>query len=179
MQTDPMPSLTSEDILAALGAKAQESLKETGNCAQSTFAVLKEQFGLDDENDAIYHALFSFPGLAGRTETCGACSGSMMALGLVFGQQGFGQARRFCERFAQENGSTQCGAILESNLGRTYRFPEDFVAYRDDAGGAVCLGVVQSAARIAGAIVLDHLEGTQAGQEVDHVGTNYKDSDRS
>jgi C_GCAxxG_C_C family probable redox protein len=145
-----------DELLGDLETGAAKYLGQSQNCAQSTFAALKAQFELDDNDDAIFHALTAFPGIAGRAETCGACSGSMMALGLVFGPHGFEQARLFCQRFEQENGSTQCGKILESKLGRIYKFPEDMAAYLEDGGGIVCLGVVQKAVRIAGEIILDH-----------------------
>jgi C_GCAxxG_C_C family probable redox protein len=149
-----------DEVLEALAEEVVTYLGETRNCAQSTFAALKAAFELGDEDGAVFRALAAFPGMAGRTETCGACSGSMLAMGLVFGLDGWGQARTFCDRFEQENGSTQCGQILEANLGRTYRFPEDYKAYGEDGGGRVCVGVVQKAVRIAGEIIFDHLHET-------------------
>ena len=142
-------------ILKELAEKTERSFAQARNCAQTTFAVLTDQFGLDDKNDVILKALAAFPGIAGRTETCGACSGSMLALGLIFAQQSFGRVRSFCDRFEHENGSTQCGEILTANLGRSYRFPEDFEAYLEDDGGKVCSRVIQNAVRIVGEIVLD------------------------
>lgn len=152
-----MPTRQGQDeILGVLEKEAAKHFVQSGNCAQGTFSALTAQFGLDDEDEAVFHALVAFPGMAGRGETCGACSAAMLVLGLAFGQQGYGQARLFCERFEQENGSTQCGEIMESNLGRSYRFPEDMAAYLQDGGGQVCLGVIQKAVRIAGQIMLDH-----------------------
>lgn len=54
--------------------RAKEILDLSGNCAQSAFAALQEQFNLDGEN--ILKALTPFPGLALRGEACGAVVGS-------------------------------------------------------------------------------------------------------
>ncbi len=64
--------------------RAKEILDISGNCAQSSFAALQEQFDLGSEN--ILKALTPFPGLALRGEACGAVVGSLMALGLVYGR---------------------------------------------------------------------------------------------
>lgn len=151
-----------DGALGDLDKEVEKYLLQTANCAQSSFAALKTHFELNDKDNTIFNALTAFPGIAGRGGTCGACCGSMMALGLVFGQQGFPQARLFCERFEQENGSTQCGEILESNLGRAYRFPEDWAAFVADGGATVCLRVAQRAVRAAGEIILDHQSATQS-----------------
>ena len=59
-------------------------LLESGNCAQTAFAVLQERFDLD--GGQVLRALTAFPGIALRGETCGAVTGSLMALGLVCGR---------------------------------------------------------------------------------------------
>lgn len=156
----PTTKQSKDEVLEDLANGVPKYLEQIKNCAQSTFAVLKAHFELGDDGDAIFQALSAFPGVAGRAETCGACSGSMIALGLVFGQQGFEQARLFCEGFELENGSTQCGEILASNLGRIYKFPEDMAAYLEDGGEKICLGVVQKAVCIAGGIIYDHQRET-------------------
>ena len=71
-----------EEVLKKITDRALQILLQSGNCAQTSFLVLKEQFNLDD--GMIVKALTPFPGIALRGETCGAVIGSLMALGLVF-----------------------------------------------------------------------------------------------
>ena len=74
-----MTSQTKDEIFEELDRKAIENLTLCGNCAQTTFLTLQEQFDL--EGGAILKALTPFPGIALRGETCGAVTGSLMALG--------------------------------------------------------------------------------------------------
>jgi hypothetical protein len=67
-----------------LAHRAKEILTISGNCAQTSFAVLQEEFNLD--GGEVLRALTPFPGIALRGETCGAVVGSLMALGLVYGR---------------------------------------------------------------------------------------------
>src|SRR3989339_1805983 len=73
-----------EEVLKKISDDAHQILLRSGNCAQTSFLVLKEQFNLDD--GMILKALTPFPGIALRGETCGAVVGSLMAIGLVFGR---------------------------------------------------------------------------------------------
>jgi hypothetical protein len=89
--TNP-PSKRGEDPLAS---KAREILKESGNCAQTSFVIPQEEFDLD--GDQILRALTPFPGIA------------LMAFALEFGRDdlrdlrgyigSLRSARRFCMRF--------------------------------------------------------------------------------
>ena len=74
-----------EDIMKQLDEKAREYLRISGNCAQSSFSALSDQFGLGDSQ--IRKALSPFPGIALRGETCGVVIGSLMALGLFYGEE--------------------------------------------------------------------------------------------
>jgi C_GCAxxG_C_C family probable redox protein len=55
-----------------------------GNCDQTTFLTLRDEFDL--EGDEVLKALTPFPGIALRGETCGAVTGGLMILGLVYGR---------------------------------------------------------------------------------------------
>ena len=117
-----------EEIYRQFEQKVKEYLEISGNCAQTSFLALQEQFGLDD--GSILKALTVFPGIALRGETCGAVVGCLMALSLVYGRERLDDwegyirslrpARRFCRSFEKELGSTMCGDILESIFGRRY-----------------------------------------------------------
>ena len=67
-----------EGTLQRLEQKVKEYLRISGNCAQTSFLALQEQFGLED--GSILKALTVFPGIALRGETCGAVVGCLMAL---------------------------------------------------------------------------------------------------
>jgi len=142
-----------------LAIKVRDILMESGNCAQTSFAVLQEE--LDLEGDQILRALTPFPGIALRGETCGAVIGGLMALGLEFGRDDLSDwrgyigslpsARRFCMRFEEENGSTDCASILEEKLGRNYDLADrtEALEYASSGGPEACSEVVASAVMIA------------------------------
>lgn len=139
--------------------RAKELLLESGNCAQTSFAILNEEFNLDGAQ--ILRALTPFPGIALRGETCGAVIGSLMALGLVYGRDDIKDwrayigslppARRFCNQFEDENGSTSCTAILRGKMGRDFDLADKAQAqeYAAEGGPDVCAKVVTHAVEIA------------------------------
>jgi C_GCAxxG_C_C family probable redox protein len=150
---------SSTDEENPLVSKVRHILMESGNCAQTSFVVLQEEFGL--EGDQILRALTPFPGIALRGETCGAVIGSLMALGLEFGRDDLSDwrgyigslpsARRFCKRFEDENGSTACASILKQKLGRNYDLADktEALEYATSGGPEACSEVVASAVQIA------------------------------
>ncbi len=146
-----------------LDEKVRDCLIKSRNCAQTSFAVLQEQFDLD--GDTVLKALTAFPGIALRCETCGAVTGSLMALGLIFGreelddEQGFQKAvviaRTFCQRFEKELGSTMCGNIQESKFGRRFDLldPGQIAAWEAANPVDKCSVVVGTGVRIAAEII--------------------------
>lgn len=144
-------------------SRVKEILMESGNCAQTSFAVLQEEFNL--QGNQILRALTPFPGIALRGETCGAVIGSLMALGLEFGRDDLSDfrgyigslpsARRFCRQFEEENGSTVCARILEMKLGRNYDLADKTEAfeYATSGGPEACGEVVASAVQIASELI--------------------------
>jgi C_GCAxxG_C_C family probable redox protein len=153
----------SREVLDGLDEKVAKYLVISMNCAQTSFVTLQEQFELGD--GGVLKALTPFPGIALRGETCGAVSGSLMALGLVFGreklddQEGFfaslPPAMRFCHRFEEEVSSTMCGAILESELGKRYNLadPAQLAEWQAAGGPDKCMAVVRKGVRIAAEII--------------------------
>jgi len=148
-----------EDISVRISQRAKDLLLQSGNCAQTCFAILNEEFDLD--GDQVLRALTPMPGIALRGETCGAVIGSLMALGLVYGRDDLKDwngyigslppARRFCKRFEEINGSTSCNAILEEKLGRSFNlaYNVDALAYATSGGPEVCAEIVAKAVEIA------------------------------
>jgi C_GCAxxG_C_C family probable redox protein len=159
---NPIPG---EDVLNQLDQKVKEILEVSGNCAQTSFVALQQQFELD--GSTITKALTAFPGIALRGETCGAVTGSLMALGLLFGRDrlddpfGFTTAlrlaRKFCRQFESELGSTMCNRIVESQFGKKYNLadPAESAAWMADSALERCGAVISKGVRIAAAIILD------------------------
>jgi C_GCAxxG_C_C family probable redox protein len=151
--------ISGREMQSTILDRAKELLLESGNCAQTSFAILNEEHNLDGLQ--ILKALTPFPGIALRGETCGAVIGSLMALGLVYGREdltnwkgyigSLPSARRFCKRFEAENGNTACAAILREKLGRNYDLADQVQAleYASSGGPEACSEVVASAIVIA------------------------------
>ncbi len=153
-----------EDIMNQLDEKAREYLRISGNCAQSSFSALSDQFGLGD--NIIRKALSPFPGIALRGETCGVVIGSLMALGLFYGEDKLGQqewtktlrpSRAFCRTFAAEFGGTACDDVTRGLCGRTYNLadPEEAKEWREAGVSGKCSDVVARGCRIAAEIIMD------------------------
>ena len=142
-----------------LAEKAKEAFTRCGNCAQASFAVLQDAFTL--EGNSILKALTPFPGLALRGETCGAVTGALMAIGLVFGREdlddrkgaisSFSAARKFCKTFEEKHGSTSCADIVHGKLGRKFNLSDraEALEYVSLGGPQACSEVVVSAVLIA------------------------------
>jgi C_GCAxxG_C_C family probable redox protein len=141
---------------------AQEQLQTYGNCAQASLAILQDHYNL--EGGEIIRALSPFPGVGLQGDTCGAVTGSLMAVGLMFGR-GEGEeyskfldvaamARDFCGRFEESLGSTKCGDIHELHLGRRFNLadPDEFQEFRATVGG-LCARVVATGVGIAVEII--------------------------
>ncbi len=152
-----------QDDLDRIGQAARETLERCRNCAQTSFAVLNEEFGL--EGGSILKALTPFPGIALRGETCGAVTGCLMAIGLVYGREDIEDwrayiaslppARRFARGFEQLNGSTSCGLILETKLGRRFDLSDttQSLEYVQAGGPQLCGEILAGAVQLASAII--------------------------
>lgn len=140
---------------------ALTKLADTQNCAQSTFFALEQHFNL--EGGPMLKALSPFPGIALRGETCGAVTGGMLALGLIFGADeasedlsaAYGPAREFCHRLEEAKGSLQCSELLEQGIGKSIDFtsPIELRDYSASNGPAFCAGIVKTAVQIAAEII--------------------------
>jgi C_GCAxxG_C_C family probable redox protein len=154
-----------EELSQQLEQKVRDYLKMSGNCAQTTFLSLQEVFELED--GAILKALTPFPGIGLRGETCGAVTGSLMALGLVYGRDkdklndwpaylsSLPPARRFCRAFEKEFGSTMCGDIVEKQFGKRFNLADPADALEWVNRGAVdkCGDVIRHGVRITAEII--------------------------
>ena len=158
-------------IVTALEHSAVTKLAETRNCAQATFFALDQHFDLG--GDTVLRALVAFPGIALRGDTCGAVTGAMMALGLVFAPDtadddaavlaAYAPARELCQRLENRHGSMRCADLLEGHIGRPIDFTsaEDLEFYRSSGGPEACAAIVIAAVQIAAEII----ERDRAGHE--------------
>jgi C_GCAxxG_C_C family probable redox protein len=157
-------SMPREQVFQLLDQKVIYYMELSHNCAQSSFLALSEQFGL--ENSDMVKALTPLPGIAERGETCGAVTGALLALGLVFGRENISDwqayrdslkpANEFCDRFIEELGSTMCSDIVESKFGQRLdlRKTDDLSKFQESNATAKCSKVVQTAVKIAADIIL-------------------------
>jgi len=158
------------DVHDRLENKVKENLAMCGNCAQTAFLTLQEEFTLG--GDEILKALTPFPGIALRGETCGALTGSLMALGLVYGRDkedlnnwqsyldSLPPSRKFCRQFETELGSTMCSNILAAQFGRRFDLADPVEAIQWLNCGALerCGEVIGKGVRIAAQIILEFQE---------------------
>jgi C_GCAxxG_C_C family probable redox protein len=158
-------SLTKDQLHAMLDQRVTMIMEKSHNCAQSTFFVLSEQFGLG--GDDILKALTPLPGMAERGETCGAMTGALMAMGLVYGRENLEDwekyrsslvpTNKFCQQFQEELGSSLCCQIQERAFGKSYNLmdPDDLKAFQRAGATTKCTRVVQKACWLAADIILE------------------------
>lgn len=154
-------------VMKMLDQKVDQYMQRSLHCAQSSFMALREQFGL--EGDQVFRALTPLPGIAERGETCGAVTGSLMALGLIYGRDiqqmddwdryraSLVPAGSFCDRFEKEYGTILCHKVQEGEFGRCYRLtnPEELQDFQNDGATEKCSAVVRSAVHMAAEIILE------------------------
>ena len=157
--------ILSEELLHQLSEKVAEYQALSGNCAQTSFLTLQEVFDLD--GGSVLKALTPFPGIALRGETCGAVTGPLMAIGLVFGRDrdqlgdwsiytaSLRPSRQFCSRFEKELGSTMCGDLVESKFGRRFNLadPEESKEWAKCGAMEKCGEIILTGVRIASEII--------------------------
>lgn len=155
---------------------AYKYMQKYGNCAQCTLATLFDFFGIGEEK--LFKAATP---LSGGTASmgngnCGAYSGGVLALGLLYGRErkDFSDpqktelakelARKLHARFMEEYGGVTCHDVQSRVFGRTFNLldPEDHQAF-EEAGAHVdkCPSVAGNAARWTGEIILAEKKTTQ------------------
>lgn len=130
-------------------------------CAESVVLAIARREGLD--SDLLPAIATGFCGGLSRTcGPCGAVTGAIMGLGLVFGRnregesvaQAYAATQTLLARFEQEFGSTNCAELLGCDLGTEdgrRSFNERNLSQR-------CRGYTEAAARFAAEIIADATE---------------------
>ena len=156
-----------EEIFKVIDELVDKYFPVFGTCSQTSFYVLNNAFNLKAEE--FVKALVSMPGIALRGETCGAVSGSLMAIALVYEEEIFDEERKrlsqkpsysFCTEFETEYSSTRCRDVIEHVSGKKYNVtkPEDYELLGQEGVYNHCPGVVKKAAHIAAKIILEKLK---------------------
>jgi C_GCAxxG_C_C family probable redox protein len=154
-------------VMKMLDQKVDHYMQLSHHCAQSSFLALKEQFGLN--GDEVVKALTPMPGIAERGETCGAVTGPLMAMGLIYGrdlhhiddwdayQKSLIPTGRFCDGFQKEFGTTNCHEVQEAKFGKCYRLtdPNELQEFQNAGATDKCSEVVRSAVHMAAEIILN------------------------
>jgi hypothetical protein len=132
-----------------------------------------EEFGLGSVE--MLKGLSPFPGFGVTGRICGAVTGGLFALGLYFGSDDLADygatgaaitaAREYLPRFEAALGSLLCPQIQEEVVfGRYFdarASRENMEAFVRELGYAKCALPAGIGARIAGEIIIEHLEGRQ------------------
>jgi C_GCAxxG_C_C family probable redox protein len=154
-------------VMKMLDQKVDQYMQLSRHCAQSSFLALRDQFGLDGEQ--VIKALTPMPGIAERGETCGAVTGPLMAMGLIYGrdlhhlddwdayQKSLVPTGRFCKQFEKEYGTTLCSKVQEGKFGRCYHLtdPVELKEFQNAGATEHCSEVVKSAVHMAAEVILD------------------------
>lgn len=115
MPAKPMPKQPAPDRFA-LKTQADLYHRQGYNCAQAVICTLAPQLGVD--TDAAFRLAEGFGlGMGGMSETCGAISGAVMAVGQATSTgtadptskgRTYQLSREIARRFREKNGTTVC-----------------------------------------------------------------------
>lgn len=167
---DPGKILSNKQrILDRVQQRAEEYNFIARNCAQGTAASLLEEFGLG--NGDVIRALANFPGMGGTGGVCGGITGSLVALGLYFGdgdplvfdQTGpnMKRAQTFMASFEKEVGYRHCADIQEKVIFGRNMDPgaseENMKAFADAKGFEKCGLVPGIGARLAAEYIINSM----------------------
>ncbi len=124
------------------------------NCAQAILSTFGVEHGLGVEQALRLAGAFG-AGMARQGETCGAVTGALMVIGLLYGktrpeddaarQKTYGLAQQFMDEFRARSGSTLCRQLLGYDLCSA----EDYQKAREaNVFQTACPGFVRSSAEI-------------------------------
>lgn len=149
--------------------KAHEYEKKYHGCAQCTLRALQDCLGFGSADTFKAATAFS-GGIAYMNEECGALTGGLMALGIVFGREKLEStvesadyvktlelAAKLYKRFKQHFGSTKCRDIQTSLFGRSFdlKKPKDREEFIKAGGYEKCPEVAMVGAQLAAEIILE------------------------
>lgn len=151
------------EIFNELDTLVDEYFPKFGTCSQTSFYVLNEVFNINA--DEFVKSLASMPGIASRGETCGAVTGSLLAIAMVYEEDIFDLERKrlsrepsysFCSQFEDKYSSTRCRDVIGHVTGKKYivNKPEDYELLGSEGVYKHCPAVVKEAVHIAAKIIM-------------------------
>jgi C_GCAxxG_C_C family probable redox protein len=140
--------------MGKIAETAEKRFLEGFSCSQSVFSAFAEAEGIDLETALRVASSFG-AGMARMGETCGAVTGGMMVLGLIFGRTAAGDTEakeknyrlvhEFVERFNENNEHIVCRDLLGFDPGT----PEAAKRFEDEPElEKRCAGFVREASEI-------------------------------
>jgi C_GCAxxG_C_C family probable redox protein len=140
--------------------QAIETFQNGYNCAQSVFSVFSEELGISKDAGMKLANPFG-AGITYLQETCGAVTGSLMAIGLKYGkgergtaedkERAYDMSRHFLTEFKKAHGSLQCRVLME---GHDMSSPEGIAKIQEmDLFRLRCMKLVQNAVEITESIL--------------------------
>jgi C_GCAxxG_C_C family probable redox protein len=159
-----------QSILERVQMRAEENNYYAKNCAQGTALALMEEFGIGSME--IIKALSPFPGIGGTGEICGAITGSLIAFGLIFGNENIadyeakgktiGIAQKFINRFMEKFGHLRCADIQKNVIFGRNMDPgaseENMTAFANEKGYEKCGLAPGFGARLAAELIIDDIK---------------------
>ena len=113
-------SLNGNEMNESKKEKAIEYFEDHLHCSQSVLAAFAEECGITEEQAFRLGSCFGSGMRKGNV--CGACTGALMVLGLMFGENHNGDPKErdrsnklndmMLDRFARENGTFLCNELL-------------------------------------------------------------------
>jgi len=104
--------------------KANEYFSNNFNCAQSIFTTYAQEYGIDEKLALKLGCCFG--GGARKGEMCGAVSGALMVLSLLYGhnesedmfskKKAYAITNEYMNRFTEKNGSVVCRNLLKYDI---------------------------------------------------------------
>jgi len=133
--------------------KIKAALTGGKNCAQIVAGTIAEKYNIDPKT--VLSATIGFGGGIGRQGLmCGACTGAVVALGLVNEQSGKPSAeakdityRQVCEfftRFDEKYSTTECKELLDCDIST----PEGFEIHKQGEHINQCVGFIENSLEI-------------------------------
>ena len=155
--------------------KGYDYFEKTFNCNQSTLGALLREFLPDNPGiEELIKAGSAMPGIGVRNETCGAVSGGVLFLGVLYGgdgtqkpMMGYAETKKFtekmsvateyCYKFIEKMGSTMCKDVHTKIMGKQYEFTEfePLMKFYNDGASTKCQAVVEAGIRIVCDLILD------------------------
>ena len=131
------------------------------NCSQGVFTTYAIEHGIDEK--LALKLATNFGGGARKGEMCGAVSGALMVLGLLYGHsesedpdtkaRAYAMSEEYMNRFIRRNGSVVCRELLGYDLSKP---EEKAVILEKDLFRTFCPDMIRSAVEILDKLIEEH-----------------------